>query len=323
MSKNKSTSSNGLPMELYKKYRPKKLEDIIGQPEAVHVLAEMIESNRVPHSIIFSGGSGVGKTTLSRILARMLGCSFDDYDEINASESRGIDTIREINSCMGLSPLHGKCRVWCLDEAANLTRRSSGGDAQTALLKILEDTPSHVYFFLCTTNPEELIPTIHTRCTEIKLKSLLPGDLIKLLHRVYDGEGKKLSDEVTNRIVEASEGSARKALVLLHQVIGLKSEEEQLEIIQKPSVRRQAFDIVKCLLWEKSSWSDVVKILQDVEEDPESIRRLVLANATKEMLRKGGKSARAYLVIMAFENSFFSSGKSGLVRACYEVLQNN
>ena len=315
-------ADNGrVSVELYKKYRPQRFADLVGQKEVVATLTEMVKNQRVPHALLLSGGSGTGKTTVARILAKQIGCARVDYEEINAAEARGIDTVRDIAQQMNLKPMQGSCRVWCLDEAHHLTRRA-GGDAQTALLKILEDTPEHVYFILCTTNAQELLPTIHTRCTQIKFEPLLPRDLTSLIQRVAQAERLTLTAEVVERLVETADGSARKALVLLHQIVGLESAEDQLAVIQKPAARQQAFDIVRALLWQKTSWDEVMKVLVGVDEDPESLRHLVLANATNEMLKKGGRHARAFLVITAFESSFFASGKAGLVRACWEVLQN-
>src|SRR5437773_2031788 len=128
--------------ELYKKHRPRKFADVVGQPRAVAALESMVAAGEVPHSVLFAGPSGTGKTTLARILARELGCG-KNFKEINAAESRGIDSIREVQSVMGLAPMGGKCRVWLWDEAHRLTP-----DSQSALLKTLEDTPSHVYFML-------------------------------------------------------------------------------------------------------------------------------------------------------------------------------
>ena len=133
-------------MELYKKHRPSYLEDVFGQPEAVKVLGSMIEKDDLPHSILFTGPSGVGKTTLARILKEELECHANDFKEINCADFRGIDTIRDIRNNMNRQSLMGGPLIWLIDEAHKLTN-----DAQTAFLKMLEDTPKHVYFFLATT----------------------------------------------------------------------------------------------------------------------------------------------------------------------------
>ena len=98
--------------ELYKKHRPASFDNVIGQDEAVRSLSEFVKNNKIPHAILFTGPSGVGKTTLARILKDHLGCGDPDFQEINTADFRGIDTVREIRQRMGLAPMFGKSRVW-------------------------------------------------------------------------------------------------------------------------------------------------------------------------------------------------------------------
>src|SRR5687768_10085551 len=121
---------------LYKKHRPKTLKGIVGQDGAVASLQKMIDRNLIPHAILFTGDSGVGKTTIARILKDHLECGDPDFIEVNAADSKGIDMVRDIRSRAGLSPMAGPCRVWLIDEAHKLTT-----DAQNCILKILEDGP--------------------------------------------------------------------------------------------------------------------------------------------------------------------------------------
>src|SRR5688572_25883760 len=141
-------------MELYKKFRPKTLKGVVGQEGAVSSLQSMIDKGRLPHTILFSGPSGCGKTTIARILKGILECSDLDFFEINCADFKGIDMVRDIRRYVGIPPLHGKSRVWLIDEAHQLTK-----DAQNAFLKLLEDTPKHAYFMLATTDPQKLLPT--------------------------------------------------------------------------------------------------------------------------------------------------------------------
>lgn len=316
-----------MTQELYKKYRPRKLKDIIGQPEAVSQLYTMLKQNTFPHAVLFAGNSGCGKTTMARIAARRL-AEWDgeidhclDIAEINAASSRGIDTVREIESRQ-TSAAMGKRRVWIIDEVHQMSKRR-GGDAQTALLKILEDTPSHVYFLLCTTDPNELLPTLRNRCTLIKVNPLPEADMRELLNEVLAKEGKKVTDKVLEAIVEVVEGSARQALVILHQVLGIPDEKEQLACIQAADTKKQAWDLVKALIWGKTKWSEIVTIINQLDEkDWESLRKLVLANATTSLLKGGRNVGNTYFILVAFEGSFMYSGKAGFVRACYEVMNH-
>ncbi len=309
------------PTELYRKHRPTRFADMVGQPEAVTVLAEMVKNHRVPHALMFTGASGCGKTTAARILRKRLGCD-DTYDffEVNAAKDRGIEKIREISGQVGRYPI-GKARMWLIDEAHNLTKQS-GGDAQTALLKILEDTSEFDYFVLCTTHPDGLLKTIRTRCTEIKFRSLTESELVELMNAVLEKESKEITETVTQRIADVSEGSARKALVLLNQVMNLE-EAEALETLAPSQTTKVAFDLVKALLWQNAKWPDIAKIIDGIQDtDWEGLRRLILANATGTLLKGSGNVARAATVLDCFEGNWFDSGKAGLVLACYKVFND-
>ena len=300
--------------ELYKVHRPKSFNQVVGQDAAIKTLSKLGQSGKMPHALLFTGASGVGKTTIARILKDKLNCSDADYVEKNASEQRGIDTIREIKSKMVLSPLMGKVKVYVIDECQSLT-----SEAQEAFLKILEDTPKHVYFMLCTTDPQKLKKTIITRCTEIKLTALSPVDVRKLVGNVAEAESLKLSTDVVDAIVDACDGSARKALVLLNSVMSLTEENDQLEAIQNSSVKSVAFDIAKTLLASKT-FVDVAKVLKTCDEDAEQIRRVVLGYCSTVLLGGGAKAGRAFAIIDVFRNNFYDSGKAGLVASCYEVF---
>ncbi len=309
-------------VELFRRYRPKSFKGVIGQTKAVTQLKRLLESGKLPRALLLTGPSGVGKTTLARILKEKLGCTDTDFREINAAEDRGIDMIRSINERKGASAL-GKCRIYLIDECARLTP-----DGQSAALKMLEDVPSHVYFVLCTTDPQKLLPTIRTRCTEIKLDAVPKKELCELIASVVtkatEGDSKQYPpDEVIEAIAEAADGSPRKALVILHQVIGLATAQEQLDTINKADTKRKAFDLVKNLLWDKSNWATVAKTLEDLEnEDIEGLRRMIISIAGKEM-RKAGRSAKwASLIVYQFRNNFFDSGLAGLTLACFDVIDS-
>lgn len=301
-------------MELYKKYRPKLFKHVVGQPDAVRVLEDMLRRREVAHTILFTGPSGCGKTTLARIMKEKLECGAMDFNEVNCADSRGIDMVRDIQRRMGLAPVGGKCRIWLLDEVQALTK-----DAQSALLKILEDTPSHVYFMLCTTDPHKLLATIKTRSTEVRVKPLPHVDISMLITYVLGKENIAITMDVVERINDVAEGSARKALVLLHSVIGLKTEEEQLEAVLSSDAKKQAVDIARALLDNRTKFVDMIPLIKAVEEEPETIRRIVLGYATTLALANRNR-ARAILIINSFRDHWYDCGKSGLVAAIDEVL---
>lgn len=300
--------------ELYRRYRPTKFSEVVGQDESIRMLTEMGKSGKIPHALLFTGPSGTGKTTLGRILRKKIGCIDADYIETNAADFRGIDTIREMARNSSAAPLGGKCRVWFIDEVHQLTSQ-----AQDAFLKLLEDTHRHVYFMLGTTDPQKLKNTIITRCTQIRCKELSEDDLKKVVTRVCEAEGKELDESVLKRLVEASSGSARKALVILHAIIDLGSKEEQLSAIQSEDERSQAIEICRGLMNPKTTWKDMQEVLKTVEEDPEAIRWMILGYAKKVLLGNGNHS-RAALIIENFRDHFYDSKHAGLVVSCWNVM---
>lgn len=303
-------------MELYKKYRPQDFGELVGVGDGLQGYIKHVECGKTPHATLLSGPSGCGKTTIARIMAKRLNASAMDCVEVNAAESRGIDGIRDIQRTCNLSPTGGDARVWILDECHRLT-----GDAQSALLKTLEDSPKKAYFFLCTTDPHKLLKTIHSRCTQVKVKALSSRDAKKLLVRVCKAEKRKLGEEVVSVLVDRADGSARKLLVLLEQVLAHEDEEQQLQALAEKELEAKAFDLVK-LFWGKPKWSQVAAIITSLKEqgeDPEGLRRMVLAAATTSAL-KGNNVTKNVAIINAFECNYFDSGWAGLVSSCHQIL---
>lgn len=304
-------------MELYRKHRPEKLSEVVGQDDAIRAITKMGKQGELPHALLFTGPSGTGKTTIARILKRILKCDDIDFIELNcASDARGIQTVRNIAESINSAPL-SKCRIWLLDEVHQLT-----GDAQNGMLKILEDVPDHVYFFLATTDPAKLKKTIHTRCTEIKCKSLDIPTLKQLVEATAAKEGKVIDDSVSTKIARTSEGSARKALVLLHSVIDLDDIKQQTSVIEQQNVSANGIEVARALL-KGSNWKSLSSILGRIENDEaETVRRIVMSYMEKVLLGGGNNAHRAAAILEEFTEPFYNSGRPGLTVACWITCEN-
>lgn len=299
-------------MELYKEYRPKSFDDVVGQSTAVQMLSTMLDRGKLPQAILFSGPSGCGKTTLARILSNdpRLGCTDMDRAEINSSSYRGVDGVRELARVSELCPM-GKSRVWILDEVHKLT-----SDAQHAALKMLEDTPKGTYFFLCTTNPEKLIKPIRTRCADVVLPALKAEDLEKIMQRVAKSIKMDVSS-VSDDLVDAAAGSARALLVMMDRISNVPKEKWD-DLIKLGDVDSpQIIDLCRALL-KKESWKKVAEILRGIEDDPESVRWAVLGYAQAVLIKQSNQ--QAYEIIRSFSEPFYETKKAGLVASCFEVV---
>ena len=199
---------------LYRKYRPQKFEEVVGQEQAVELLTNAIKQNKIAHAYLFCGGRGTGKTTVARIVAREIGCNDEDIIEIDAASNRGIDEIRELREAVRTAPFSSPYKVYIIDEAHMLTK-----EAANALLKTLEEPPSHVIFILATTDPEKLPQTILSRCQKVIFKNPDIETLAQRILYIVEQEGEPtISEDAARRIAQHGRGSYRDALGILEQV---------------------------------------------------------------------------------------------------------
>jgi len=212
------------------KYRPDSFDNFLGNAAVKKSLLSVLRKRDVPAVFLFTGISGVGKTTLARIVARKLGGGDVGIIEINAADLRGIDSVRDLISKANVRLPGVAAVVYILDEAHQFTR-----DAQNALLKVLEDTPKGTFFILCTTNPSGILATIRTRCSEYGLLPLNDEDSACLLSDVSNREGMVIDVAVGNFIIEQSAGSARLLLKLLEKVGFVEDRDLAIKIIENSS----------------------------------------------------------------------------------------
>jgi DNA polymerase III gamma/tau subunit len=314
-------------MPLHIDYRPKSLDHIYGNGSVVASVRSILERQDRPRAWLFTGPSGTGKTTMARIIATAMGCHELDYEERNIADARGIDDARKMMTTMAYMPQgrfedksYGTIRVIVLDECQAATR-----DFQQAILKSLEDTPAHVVFILCTTDPDKLLKTIRTRCTTFEM-SLLPGPTMRdLVRDVLTAESVSWPEEtmaaVADAITEMAEGSPRQALVALDQVIDLGSQEEMVETLRRTVLDTVTVNELAKALLTRRKWEQVVKLIKGLpaSDDPEKVRRYIIAAAEGELLRTG--SEQAAIVFDAFQKPFYDNAGKGLVFSAWRSLR--
>ena len=225
---------------LARKYRPRTFDQMVGQEHVVRALANALQQQRLHHAYLFTGTRGIGKTTVSRILAKSLNCTgpdgrggitaspcgvcsacveidedrYMDYVELDAASNRGIDEARDLLERAAYKPGIGRFKVFMIDEAHQLTK-----DAFSALLKTLEEPPEYLKFVLATTDPEKMLPTVLSRCLQFNLRPMPPEVVQRHLQQVLQAEGVASDAAALRLLSRAARGSMRDALSLTDQAI--------------------------------------------------------------------------------------------------------
>ncbi len=238
---------------LARKYRPKNFETLVGQEHVVRALTHALQTGRLHHAYLFTGTRGVGKTTLSRILAKSLNCigpdgnggvtatpcgkceacvaidngRFVDYIEMDAASNRGVDEMAQLLEQAVYAPSNARFKVYMIDEVHMLTNH-----AFNSMLKTLEEPPEHVKFILATTDPQKIPVTVLSRCLQFNLKQMPPGHIISHLDNILGQEGISFEQPALRLLAQGAHGSMRDALSLTDQAIAYAAGQVTLDAVQ-------------------------------------------------------------------------------------------
>jgi DNA polymerase-3 subunit gamma/tau len=235
---------------LYRKYRSKSLDDILGQGHVTSVLSQAIAKGKVAHAYLLTGPRGVGKTSIARILAHEINqLPYDDTSqhldiiEIDAASNNGVEDVRDLRDKVQIAPVSAKRKVYIIDEVHMLSKA-----AFNALLKTLEEPPEHVVFILATTDIEKLPATIISRTQRFSLRAITPADATKHLAHIASEEGIKIEKEALELIARRGDGSFRDSISLLDQLSSLAGKEEITRQLVEESLGLAADEEVAKLL---------------------------------------------------------------------------
>ena len=227
-------------LALYRKYRPRTFEEVIGQEHIIKTLVNQIKYDKISHAYLFTGSRGTGKTSTAKIFAKAINCTDSkngspclscetckaldgtniDVLEIDAASNNGVDEIRDLREKIKYPPVVGKYKVYIIDEVHMLST-----SAFNALLKTLEEPPKHTIFILATTEVHKLPATILSRCLRFDFR-LVPLEILTAhLKKVLDDEGVKYDDQAINVIVRAGEGSVRDMLSIADRCVSFSGDE--------------------------------------------------------------------------------------------------
>ena len=212
---------------LYREYRPKKFNEVIGQDHIIKILQNQINNNKVAHAYLFCGNRGTGKTSVAKIFAKELNKEKNgelDIFEIDAASNNSVQDVRDIVEKVKYPPVVGKYKIYIIDEIHMFS-----SSAFNALLKTLEEPPTHIVFILCTTEPHKLLPTVQSRCLRFDFRSVSIDLIEKHLKNILKKENIIASDDAVKLLSESGCGSVRDALSFTETVISYCGQKEITE----------------------------------------------------------------------------------------------
>ncbi|MFY9463225.1 MAG: DNA polymerase III subunit gamma/tau, partial [Candidatus Sungiibacteriota bacterium] len=312
---------------LYRKYRPRDFSEVAGQEQVTGAIQNAFKIGRVAHAYLFSGPRGVGKTTMARLIAKSLNCAAHasgngdvpcntcamctdfnegrgaDVIEIDAASNRGIDDIRELREGVRFVPTMGKYKIYIIDEVHQLTK-----DAFGALLKTLEEPPSHAVFILATTDPEKVPATIVSRTQHYHFRRPRAEEIAARLSVIAKKDGVVLESDAARLIAFAAEGSFRDAESILGQVMAVQDKKitraETEEILGLP--KREAAKKMFTLIAQKKA-PEALALIQELSEvgyDLAYFAKLLMQYFRAALFLKTDASLKSFVIAEMLEDEY-------------------
>jgi DNA polymerase-3 subunit gamma/tau len=286
---------------LYRKYRSRSFDEVVGQDHITKTLRQSIKSGRISHAYLFTGPRGVGKTSVARILAREVNSlPYDgemmhlDVIEIDAASNRRIDEIRDLREKVRIAPVSGKYKVYIIDEVHMLTRESFN-----ALLKTLEEPPAHSIFILATTESHKLPETIISRTQRFEFKQISSSDAVKHLESMAKKEKIQISKESLKLLSEFGNGSFRDSISYLDQLSSGSnkiSDDDVREVLGIPS-NKMVEELMK--LMKQGDTIGLIKSLQSIKDqgvDASKLASSISKNIRAQIILHGASSFETALL---------------------------
>ena len=231
---------------LYRKYRPNKFSEVVGQDHVVKILEAQAKSGDISHAYLFAGTRGTGKTSVARIFAHEIGTSKNDIYEIDAASNTSVDDIRALNESVNTLPFESKYKVYILDEAHMLSK-----SAGNALLKTLEEPPAHVVFILATTETHKIPDTVLSRCEVYTFKKPNPDVLKKVALNIAKKEGYTIDDSSAELVALLGDGSFRDTLGIVQKILSYSKDknisEDEVRLVTGAPAIDLVHDIVSAI----------------------------------------------------------------------------